>query len=484
MREIAVMTELLKPDLCVIGGGSGGLSVAAGAAQMGADVVLVERGAMGGDCLNVGCIPSKALIAAAHSVQKARQISRFGACVNEPRIYFDRVHGHVHDTIAAIAPHDSVARFESLGVRVICAEGEFTDPRQLVAGGMRVQARRFVIATGSTAFVPPIPRLNQVSYLTNESIFGLTDCPEHLIIIGGGPIGVELAQAFRRLGARVTVIEMATILGRDDNEAVEVVRTQLRAEGVDVCEGVEVIRVADRGNGPEVTVTGSGDDPKKAKTIPGSHLLVAVGRRPVFEGLALDAAHIEYANQGIVVDRRLRTSNKRIFAIGDVIDSERFTHLAHYHADIVIKNALFRWPARIGTQAVPRVTYADPEIAQVGLTEAEARKDNPSLRAQTHSFADNDRARAERETAGFIKVITGRRGKILGATIVGAGAGELILPWVLAINQGLKIGALAGVIVPYPTRSEVSKHVAGHYFTPTLFGPRMQRLVRWLSRLP
>ena len=478
------MTEKLTPDLCVIGAGSGGLSVAAGAAQMGANVVLVERGAMGGDCLNVGCVPSKALIAAAHGVQQSRNLAKFGACAGEPRVDFAQVHSHVHDTIAAIAPNDSVERFEGLGVRVVQAEGQFSDPRHLVADGVRVQARRFVIATGSTAFVPPIPGLDKVAYLTNESVFELTECPDHLVVIGGGPIGVELAQAYRRLGAKVTVIEMATILSRDDADAVEVVRTRLLAEGVDVREGMGVTKVSAQGNGVEVTLSRPGNGATNSAIVQGSHLLVAVGRRPVFNKLELDAAGIAYSNQGIQVDRRLRTTNKRVFAIGDVIDSYRFTHVANYHAGIVIKNALFRWPSRVNYDAVPWVSYADPELAQVGLTEAEARAQDPKARVLSHPFADNDRAQAERETEGFIKVVIGRKGRVLGATIVGAGAGEMILPWVMAIDQGLKIGAMAGLIVPYPTLSEVSKRVASSYFTPTLFGDRTRRLVRFLSRLP
>jgi pyruvate/2-oxoglutarate dehydrogenase complex dihydrolipoamide dehydrogenase (E3) component len=320
--------------------------------------------------------------------------------------------------------------------------------------------------------------------LTNESVFELTECPDHLVVIGGGPIGVELAQAYRRLGAKVTVIEMATILSRDDADAVEVVRTRLLAEGVDVREGMGVTKVSAQGNGVEVTLSRPGNGATNSAIVQGSHLLVAVGRRPVFNKLELDAAGIAYSNQGIQVDRRLRTTNKRVFAIGDVIDSYRFTHVANYHAGIVIKNALFRWPSRVNYDAVPWVSYADPELAQVGLTEAEARAQDPKARVLSHPFADNDRAQAERETEGFIKVVIGRKGRVLGATIVGAGAGEMILPWVMAIDQGLKIGAMAGLIVPYPTLSEVSKRVASSYFTPTLFGDRTRRLVRFLSRLP
>jgi pyruvate/2-oxoglutarate dehydrogenase complex dihydrolipoamide dehydrogenase (E3) component len=475
-----MMSDTLKPDLCVIGAGSGGLSVAAGAAQMGADVVLVERGAMGGDCLNVGCVPSKALIAAAHQAQQVRELGRFGICAGEPNIDFEQVHSYVHDTIAAIAPNDSVERFEAMGVRVVQAEGQFTGPREITANGVRVRARRFVIATGSTAMVPPIPGLEQVAYLTNETIFNLTGRPDHLIVIGGGPVGVELAQSYRRLGAKVTVVELDRILGRDDPQAADVVRQRLLVEGVKLHEGTGVTRVRTKGKGVVVEVEGDGG----SSDIQGSHLLVAVGRRPVLDGLGLDKAGIASSGKGIHVDRRLRTSNKRVFAIGDVIDSYKFTHVANYHAGIVIRNALFRIPAKAKYDAVPWVSYTDPELAQVGQTEAEARAQDSRVQVLMHTFTDNDRAQAERRTGGFIKIITSSKGRVLGATIVGVGAGELLFPWVLAIKQGLKVGALANLIVPYPTISEVSKRVAGSYFTPALFGARTRKLVRFLARLP
>lgn len=474
------MSETIETDLCVIGAGSGGLSVAASAVQMGARVVLVERGKMGGDCLNAGCVPSKALIAAAHSAQTARTSVRFGVCAGQPMVDFGAVHGHVHDTIAAIAPNDSVGRFEGLGVRVIQAAARFTGRRECVAGGVRVRARRFVIATGSTAAVPPIPGLDQVDFLTNQTIFDLNRCPEHLIVIGGGPVGVELAQAHRRLGARVTVVEMAAILGKDDPDAVEVVRARLLAEGVEVLEGVAIASIEGQGGGVVVTARTDGHTSR----VVGSHLLIATGRRPAVDGLDLDAAGVACSETGVGVDARLRTSNKRIFALGDVTGGYQFTHMAAYHAGIVIRNALFRIPAKVRYDAVPWVTYTDPEIAHVGQTETAAGKNRPNVRVLVHRFDDNDRAHAERETDGFIKVMVGRKGRVLGATIVGARAGELILPWVLAINEGLKIGALAKVIVPYPTLSEVSKQVAGAYFTPMLFGAPTRRLVRLLARLP
>ncbi len=472
--------EILRPDICVIGGGSGGLSVAAGAAQMGANVVLVEKAKMGGDCLNTGCVPSKALLAASHRAQTVRDGARFGVNGHEPEIDFLKVHDHVHGVIGAIAPHDSVERFEGLGVKVVQAAARFTGPREIVAGEVTIQAKRFVIATGSSPAVPPIPGIDEVPFLTNETVFELTERPEHLIVIGGGPIGAEMAQAHRGLGSQVTMLEAFSIMPKDDPDAVEVVRKRLLRDGIAIHEGVKVQRVERRGNGVAAVIeTKTGVE----ETILGSHLLVAAGRRPNVKRLGLEAAGIEASPKGIEVDARLRTTNKRVFAIGDVAGGYQFTHMAGYHAGIVIRNALFKLPAKVKYHAVPWVTYTDPELAHVGLNEAAARDRDGEAKAITWPFADNDRARAEGETEGFIKVVVGKKGKVLGATIVGSQAGELILPWVLAVDQGLKIGAMAGIIAPYPTRGEVSKRVAGSYYTPALFGERTRKLVRFLQRL-
>ena len=479
------MNDVIKADICIIGGGSGGLSVAAGAAQMGAKTVLIEKGKMGGDCLNYGCVPSKSLIAAAHAARTVREGARFG--VNgraEPEVNFGRVHGHVHGVIGAIAPHDSVERFEGLGVTVIKAAARFTGPREVTAGGKTVRARRFVIATGSSPVVPPIPGLRDVPYLTNETIFDLTERPEHLIVIGGGPIGAEMAQAHRRLGAKVTLVEGLKVLGRDDPEVAEVVRRRLVADGVELVEGSPVTGLRRKGNHVAVTV-GENSPNGNARSFTGSHLLVAVGRRANVGTLDLEAAGIRYSPRGIDVDARLRTSNKRVFAIGDVAGGYQFTHMAGYQAGIVIRNALFGLPARARSHAVPWVTFTDPELAHVGLSESAAREAHgDAIRVLTWSFEENDRAQAERETDGIIKVVTGRRGRVLGATIAGPRAGELLMPWVLAVDKGLKIGAIANLIVPYPTLSEVSKRVAGSYYTPALFSGRTRRLVGLVQMLP
>ena len=364
------MAEPIRTDLCVIGAGSGGLAVAAGAVQMGARVVLIEQGKMGGDCLNYGCVPSKSLIAAGRAAHAIRTARRFGVNGHEPAIDYLGVHDHVKGVIAAIAPHNSQERFEKLGVEVIRAHARFVGPQEVEADGRRIRARRIVVATGSSPALPPIAGLADVPHLTNETVFDLTERPEHLVVIGGGPIGCELAQAYRRLGARVTILELLSILPKDDPDAVQVVRDQLRAEGIDLHERAEVGRVARDGNGIAVMLENDGAE----RRIAGSHVLVAAGRRANVDGLELETAGIEYGAAGIKVDARLRTSNKRVYAIGDVAGGPQFTHMAAHHAGVVIKNALFRLPAKVDERAVPWVTYTDPELAHVGLTEALARE--------------------------------------------------------------------------------------------------------------
>ena len=471
--------ETLTPDLCVIGAGSGGLSVAAGAVQMGASVVLVEAGKMGGDCLNAGCVPSKSLIAAAASAQARRDAAPFGVAAGEPEIDYAAAMEHVQSVIASIAPHDSQERFEGLGVRVIRARARFESPREVVAGTARIRARRFILATGSSPAVPPIPGLDAVPCLTNQTLWDLRTRPDHLMIVGAGPIGMEMAQAHRRLGSAVTVVEAATALGRDDPEVVSVAVARLRAEGVEIREGVGVTRVS--GEAGAITLhLGDG------ATVAGTHLLVAAGRRPNTADLGLEAGGIAHDRAGITVDRGLRsTTNARVYAIGDVAGGLQFTHVAGYQAGLVIRSALFRLPVSNRTDLIPRVTFTDPEVAQVGLTEAEARAAHGD-RVEVHrfAFAENDRARAERATDGLVKMVVGRRGRILGCSMAGRHAGELIQPWALAVSKGLKVGDMAGHVAAYPTLGEVSKRVAGAYYAPRLFrSDRVKWIVRLLARL-
>ncbi len=473
------MSDVLTPDLCVIGAGSGGLSVAAGAVQMGASVVLVEKGVMGGDCLNTGCVPSKALLAAGHAAHGFSTTEPFGIKGQQPQVDFQAVHDHVQDVIAGIAPNDSVERFEGLGVTVLQGTATFTSKRALEVNGQTIRARRFVVATGSSAFVPPIDGLNDTPFLTNETIFNLTMAPSHLVVIGGGPIGCELAQAHRQLGCRVTILEAFSMLPNDDPDLVEVVRSTLTEQGIDVVEGAKVVRTAQADSGVAVTYEREG----KQVTVDGSHLLVAVGRKATVDGLGLDQAGIKYLPKGIKVNAGLRTSNRRVYAIGDCAGGLQFTHVAGYHAGIVIRSALFRLPAKADHSTVPWVTYTDPELAQAGLTEAQAReKYGAGIRVVTWPFEENDRARAERTTHGLIKAVIAKNGRILGCGIAGPTAGELIQVWVLALSQKLKIGVIAGLIAPYPTLGEVSKRAAGAYYTPSLFSERTRKVVRFLSK--
>jgi len=471
------MGEVITPDICVIGGGSGGLSVAAAAAAFGVPVVLVEKGKMGGDCLNYGCVPSKALIAAAKHADALRHGGAFGIGAVEPVVDFQKVHDHVHDVIAGIAPHDSVERFTGLGVRVIEAPARFTDKSTVVAGDVTIKARRFVIATGSSPAAPPIPGLDTVSYLTNETIFDLIERPEHLIIIGAGPIGIELAQAHRRLGAKVTVLEAFAPLAKDDPELAAIVLDAVRADGVDIEANVTITGIAATETGIAVTI-GEGAD---TRIITGSHLLVAAGRKPNVDNLGLDQAGIRFDRRGIAVDKGLRTSNRAVYAIGDVAGGLQFTHVAGYHAGLIIRAILFRLPVKENRELVPWVTYTDPELAHIGLTEAAARAEHgDAVTVLKWSYKDNDRARAERRTEGMIKLVAGKGGRILGVTIVGISAGEIINMWALALSSKLKLKHLTGFVSPYPTLSEISRRVAVAYYAPGAGNPWVRRLVRWL----
>lgn len=472
--------ETLTPDICVIGAGSGGLSVAAAAAQFGVEVVLIEKGKMGGDCLNYGCVPSKALLAAAKRAYDMETSRGFGISPAIPLIDPIAVNTHIREVIAAIEPNDSVERFTGLGVRVITAPARFTGPKTVAAGPHTIKARRFVIATGSSPLAPPIPGLDQVPYLTNETLFDNKEKFTHLLIIGGGPIGMEMAQAHNRLGMPVTVIERMKVLSKDDPEMSAVLLHRMRAEGVTILEGTDIIAAAQTGMN-EITLSVKNVDGEGQ--LKGSDLLVAVGRGPNIDGLNLDAAEIAFDNRGIKVSNGLVTSNRRVFAIGDVIGGAQFTHAANYHAGIVIKRALFRIPARVNDDLMPWVTYTDPELAQVGLMEDDARKRYRKINVLRWPFSENDRAQAERRTDGSIKVITLPNGRILGATIVGVQAGEMIQTWSLAISSKLKIGQMTKFIAPYPTRSEATKRAAYAHFLPKLTNPLVRKTVKVLNRL-
>ncbi|WP_346906752.1 FAD-dependent oxidoreductase [uncultured Roseibium sp.] len=472
------MTTVLKPDICVIGAGSGGLSVAAAAAAFGVEVVLVEQGKMGGDCLNTGCVPSKALLASAKAALAEAAGKKLGVDLGPARVDFARANDHVHQVIAAIAPHDSEERFEGLGVTVLKEHARFTGPDCVLAGDTEIRARRFVIATGSRAAVPPIPGLDTVPYLTNETLFDLRKAPEHLIVIGGGPIGMEMAQAHSRLGSRVTVIEAQKALGKDDSELAAIVIDALRSEGVTILEETKVAGVEKTATGVSVNVeTANGD----RNSVEGSHLLVATGRTPTVDGLDLEKAGVAYSRKGIEVDPGLRTSNRRIYAIGDVTGGLQFTHVAGYHAGLVIRSILFRLPAKENRDLIPWVTYTSPELGHVGLTEAEARRRHGDkvkvLRAQ---YSGNDRAQAEGKTVGCLKLIAGPGGRLLGADIVGTQAGEIVNLLSLAVSQKMTMKALAGFVAPYPTLGELVRRAAISYYGEAPNNPWVRRVVQFL----
>ena len=460
--EGATTVERIKTDLLLIGAGSGGLSIAAGAAQMGADVVMLEGHKMGGDCLNFGCVPSKALIAAGKQAHAMKTGEKLGVAPVMPKVDYASAKDHVHNVIATIEPHDSQERFEGLGVRVIREFGKFISKTEVQAGNHIITARRIVIATGSGPFVPPIPGVEETPYYTNENIFDLRERPDHLIVIGGGPIGMEMAQAHVRLGSKVTVIEAAKAMGKDDPEMAAIVLDNLRAEGVEIIEG----QGAEKLSGTEGAVK---VDLADGRVIEGSHILMAVGRKVNIDKLDLDAGGVAH-DRAVKVGPDLKSvTNKRVYAVGDAAGGLQFTHVAGYHAGVVIRSALLGLPAKQRTDHIPWATYTDPELAQVGLTEAEAKaKFGAGVEVVRAEFSGNDRAIAEGKTTGLVKVMV-VKGRPVGASIVGPQAGELIQVWALAIANKLKMSAISNMVAPYPTLGEVNKRAAGAYFSPKLF---------------
>lgn len=471
---------LLTPDFCIIGAGSGGLSFAAGAAQMGARVVLLEEKHMGGDCLNTGCVPSKALIAAAKAGYSRTHATDFGWASSTAPVDFDKVRTHIKEVIAAIAPHDSVERFSSLGVTVIEERGTFQDDRTVETASYIIQAKRFVIATGSKPLVPKIPGLEHVPFLTNETLFDLPHLPSHLAIIGGGPIGMEMAQAFKRLGSRVTVFEVSRVLPKDEPSMTAHLKGLLLEEGVEIHEHTRVTGVSRNDDGALVSFEKTAGTPQMCQA---SHLFVATGRDKSLEELGLEKAGVSYSPRGIVVRPTLQTTNPKIYALGDCIEGPLFTHAAGYQAGIALRNTIFGLRTKATTRMVPWVTYTDPELAHIGHTQEELQRQDIPYRSLEIPFTENDRAQADRRTQGAIMVLVTPRGKILGVSILGAHAGELIAPWILALENGLSIGAVVSTLLPYPTFGEISKKAAGAFYRDKLFSPVMRKLVAFLMGL-
>ncbi|TIX51106.1 dihydrolipoyl dehydrogenase family protein [Alteraurantiacibacter aquimixticola] len=462
-------------DVIVIGGGAAGLTAAGGCALFGLKVALIEKGAMGGECLNNGCVPSKALIASARRAAEAREEKRLGVQLAAPQVDWMGVHGHIHAAIAAIAPHDSQERFEEMGCEVLRDHATLRDRHTVEVAGRKLTAPRIVIATGSEPFVPPIEGIDSVPYLTNENLFELTEQPRHLVIIGGGVIGMEMGQSFRRLGSEVTIINPGPLMGRDDPDSVAVVQAQMEREGVRFVDG-KAAKVA--GSSGTITVTTDGGE-----TLTGSHLLVAVGRKARTSGYGLEELGIELGRNGIKVDARRRTSIKNIYAIGDCREGPRLTHVSGYEGSNVVLEIATGLPTKVDWKALPWCTYTDPEVAQIGMTEAEAReKHGEAVTVVREDFDHNDRAVSEGEIAGHMKLVMKGK-KVIGASIVGHNAGELLLPLTQAITGKSSSFALGGAVIAYPTRSEITKALAFKTWEPTVFGSLPKSYARFVSKL-
>ena len=469
-------------DVCVIGAGSAGLSVASGAAQLGRSVVLFEADEMGGDCLNYGCVPSKALIAAGKHAHAFSSGEIFGVKVEKPTVDFETVKAHIQGVIDHIAPVDSQERFEGLGCIVIRERASFKDANTVESETTEVKAKRFVIAVGSRASAPPIPGLADTPYLTNETIFSMKKQPKKLLVIGAGPIGLELGQALKRLGSEVAIIDIAAPLGRSEPEHAEVLVNALKDEGVEFYAPAKTKLI-------RKTKTGVAIDLEDGTTIEGSHLLVAAGRAPNVNGLGLENAGIEYDRRGIDVTNSLRTSNKRVYAAGDVAKGMGgLTHAAGYHAGQLIRNFYFSPPfmgdmlGKANTTRMPAAIYSEPELASIGMTEAQAKEAGHNVRCVKWDFEENDRAIAERSDHGGVKIVATTKGVILGGSVVGESAGEIIHMISVAMANKVKISGLAQIISPYPTRSEAVKRAASSWYTDALFSDRTRKLAGFLTK--
>lgn len=478
------MAEILTPDLCVIGAGAGGLAVVEAARAYGASVVLVERGKLGGETLNTGCVPSKALVAAASHAHAIRTGAAFGIAADEPRINSRKLHDQIQQVIAALAPDDSAARLEALGAELVRGDGRFIDPRTLNAGEVLIRARRFVIATGSHSVVPAIPGLDSVPYFTAETIFDNTRKLTHLVVIGAGPVGLELAQAYNRLGTQVTVVEASQALPQSDPELADVALRRMREEGVDIRPNTLVSLIQARSQGIGVIVKSA----NREEMLDASHILVAGERAPNLDGLDLDKANIRRSRtdpRRLEVSPALRTSNHRVYAIGDAASGGRTAQLAEHQGGVVVRNALFALPLRHRPELIPAVIYTDPEIAEVGLSEAAARqRRKDDFIVSRWSFAQNERARAMRQSYGVAKLITDRSGRILGAGIAGAAAGELIALFSLAIANGLSARHLARFVAPYPTLADVARRLGLEAQRQLAPNPLLARLIALNRLLP
>jgi pyruvate/2-oxoglutarate dehydrogenase complex dihydrolipoamide dehydrogenase (E3) component len=465
-------TPIGKYNLIAIGAGAAGLVSAGGAGGLGAKVAIIERALMGGDCLNVGCVPSKAVIRAARAVYDLRLAKEFGVQLSaEPQINFAEAMERMRRLRAKISSNDSVARFQhEFGVDVYLGDARFVGPAEIEIDGRRLEFDRAVIATGARPAELPIPGLREAGYLTNENIFKLTELPRQMAVIGGGSIGCELAQAFSRFGSRVTILnDVSQILPREDADAAAIIHRQFEREGLRIINQAKITRVERRRSGKVIVFSLDGEDSE----VVCDAILLAAGRAPNIEGLNLEAAGVRYSRDGVIIDDYLRTSNPRIYAAGDVCSKFKFTHVADAMARAVLRNALFLGRAKISAMVIPWVTYTDPEVAHVGFYEADARSASFDVVTITESLGDVDRAILDGEEEGFARIHYDRKtGKILGGTIVARHASEMISELTLAITNGLKMGALSATIHPYPTQAEVLRKIGDAYnrarLTPTM----------------
>ncbi|MFH1020657.1 MAG: FAD-dependent oxidoreductase [Pseudomonadota bacterium] len=470
-------------DLGIIGGGAAGLTVASGAAQLGAKVLLVEKeAALGGDCLHYGCVPSKTLLKTAHVYHLMKNGPKFGLpAIIPPAVDFRHIAARINSVISAIQEHDSVARFCKLGARVEFGKPVFSDEHAIALGGKSISARAWVIATGSSPEIPAIEGLDTTPYLTNRDLFSLETLPASMIIFGAGPIGVEMAQAFCRLGTRVTVIQRSgQILSKEDRDLAEIVQQTLAEEGVTFLLNTTVVRVGNPGREREVVVKNAAGE---TMTLKGEAILVALGRAPNVKGIGLEKIDIPFDHNGIAVNSYLRTSHRHIYAAGDVIGGHQFTHVAGYEGGVVLRNAVFHLPQKADYTNVPWCTYTHPALASIGLNEKRAQQAGIGYTVWSEEFTGNDRGLAEGESAGMIKLLLDRRGRPLGVQILGPQAGELLGEWVAAMNGGMGLAKIASAIHPYPTLGEINKRVAGAVFAKKIFSAPVRKGLRFFFGL-
>ncbi len=469
-------------DIGVIGGGAAGLTVSSGAAQLGAKTLLIEKEpSLGGDCLHFGCVPSKTLIHSAKVYHDMKRGQRFGLpLIEPPPVDYSLVAKRIQSVIDVIQVHDSVERFNKLGVEVAFGSPFFADEHVVNLDGKRISAKSWVIATGSSPATPKVESLNDVPYITNKEIFSLEKLPKSMIVLGAGPIAIEMAQSFCRLGSKVTVIQRsAQILSKEDKDMADEIMHSLEQEGISFHLNATITGAKENGAEKQISF----QQGTETETLSADTILLAQGRRPNIEDLGLDAINLDYSDGGIVVDNRMRTSHKHIYAPGDINGAFQFTHAAGYEGGIVLSNAIFHLPRKINTRWMPWCTYTEPELSSIGMNEKQAKAAGIEYTVWTEKFQENDRAIAEGDEVGKLKLLLDTKEKPIGVQILGPRAGDLIGEWIAVLNGGMKLSSLAGTIHPYPTLTEINKRVAGSYISPKIFSPRVKKILKFLFKL-